>query len=377
MLGRSTVSEPSKPQSPAGLLPRRIRGPDDAALHELCARLGSASCRHDAERWPAAELDLCAEYGVFEWFVDPEWGGQGWCDDSVLKAYLELSAACLTTAFVITQRTGACRRIAKSGNDWAQSQLLPGLARGESFATVGISHLTTSRRHLKEPVLRARPCDTGFVLDGYSPWVTGAAHAEVIVTGATLADGRQLLIAVPTKSPGLTVGDRYPLVGLAGSDTAELRFSGVEVDRAWLLAGPSANVMRQGVGARTGGLQTTTLALGLLTSILRFLEAEGARRSDVRAVAESFASEREDLLRGLLAAAAGEHGPAPTELRLRANDLVLRAATAALLSAKGAGYVEGHPAARWLREAHFFLVWSLPSAVAEVSLARLIAPPGS
>ncbi len=223
-------------------------------------------------------------------------------------------------------------------------------------------------------MLRARPCDVGYVLDGYSPWVTGAAHAEVIVTGATLGDGRQLLIAVPTASPGLTVGERYPLLGLAGSDTAELRLDGVEVDRAWLLAGPSANVMRQGVGARTGGLQTTTLALGLLTSILRFLEGEGARRSDVRAVAESFAAQREDLLRGLLAAAAGEQGPAPADLRLRANDLVLRAATAGLLAAKGAGYVEGHPAARWLREAHFFLVWSLPSSVAEVGLARLITP---
>ncbi len=137
------VSDPSKPLSPPVSppvsppgLPRRIRAPEDAALRELCARLGSAACRHDpAGRWPAAELDLCAEYGVFEWFVDPEWGGQGWCDDAVLRAYLELSAACLTTAFVITQRTGACRRIAKSGNDWAKSQLLPGLARGESFAT--------------------------------------------------------------------------------------------------------------------------------------------------------------------------------------------------------------------------------------------------
>lgn len=352
-----------------------IKSPDDAALGELCGRLRTLCSRPtSAERWPSEALDLCAEYGVFEWFVEPEWGGQGWSDEAVLRGYLELSSACLTTAFVITQRTGACRRIAKSGNDWAKSQLLPGLARGEDFATVAISHLTTSRRHLRQPVLRARPSATGFVLDGYSPWVTGAAHADVVVTGATLDDGQQILVALPTKSAGVDVDERYPLLGIVGSDTAELRCEGVEVDRAWLLAGPAANVMRLGVGARTGGLQTTALALGLLGSILAFLEAEAELRVEVRSALLAFTSEREGLLVGLLAAAAGQASPTPMELRLDANDLVVRAASAALLVAKGAGYADAHPVSRWIREAHFFLVWSVPRAVTEGGLARLSAP---
>jgi len=371
MLGSSIVTEQFPPPSPNNPRRRAIQSPDDPGLQTLCGHL-RAACRSGArERWPAETLALCADFGVFEWFVDPEWGGQGWSDEAVLRGYRELSAACLTTAFVLTQRRGACLRIARSGNDWAKSQLLPRLAKGETFATLGISHLTTSRRHLRQPVMRAGRSDAGFVLDGYTRWVTGLAHADVVVTGATLADGRQLLIALPTGSPGVTVGERYPLLGLAGSDTAELRCDGVEVDPAWLLAGPSANVMRQGIGARPGGLQTTTLALGLVTSVLEFLEAEGERRADARGAAEHFAKERDELSRGLFAAASTAVSPSPGELRLRANELVVRAATAALLVAKGAGYVEGHPAARWLREAHFFMVWSLPASAAEVSLARL------
>ncbi len=60
------------------------------------------------------------------------------------------------------------------------------MVSGEAFATVGISHLTTSRRHLSRPVLAARETAEGCVLDGYSPWVTGADHASTIVIGAVL-----------------------------------------------------------------------------------------------------------------------------------------------------------------------------------------------
>ena len=47
--------------------------------------------------WPSEQLRLCGEYGVFEWFLSTESGGQGWSEADVMRGYLELSAACLTT----------------------------------------------------------------------------------------------------------------------------------------------------------------------------------------------------------------------------------------------------------------------------------------
>jgi len=58
-------------------------------------------------------------------------------------------------------------------------------------------------------------------------------------------------------------------------------------------------------------------------------------------------------------------------LRQRANSLVSRASQAALSAAKGSGYVVGHPAGRWCREALFFLVWSCPQPVAAANLCEL------
>ena len=177
---------------------------DSPLLDDLCDRLSGAASALDADdAWPAEQLKWCGESGVYEWFLGKEVGGQEWSDADIVCGYLRLSAACLTTTFVITQYMGACQRLAASRNEQIINEYLPRLIAGDTFATVGISHLTTSRRHLREPVLRAKETTSGFVLDGFSPWVTGGRFAELIVTGATLEDNRQILVALPTDLPGV------------------------------------------------------------------------------------------------------------------------------------------------------------------------------
>jgi alkylation response protein AidB-like acyl-CoA dehydrogenase len=236
---------------------------------------------------------------------------------------------------------------------------------------VGISHLTTSRRHLAKPVLRAKEADGGFVLDGFSPWVTGAPYAQTVVTGATLDDGRQILVALPTDLPGVAVPPPLKLVGLSASQTGPVNCDRVFVPHKHLLAGPVEEVMKQGAGARTGGLQTSTLAVGLADAAIAFLEDERQRRHDLSNPATALRSEWMLARRDLLALADGETVCTTENLRARANSLVLRAAQAVLAAAKGTGYVVGHPAGRWCREALFFLVWSCPQPVLAANLCEL------
>lgn len=351
---------------------RRIGSPDDPALDRLCESLQRLAADLDrTERWPAEQLQLCGEAGVYQWFLPRQLGGQEWTDRDVTRGYLRLSAACLTTTFIITQRTGACQRIAGSDNDWVKQQLLPELVQGTTFATVGISHLTTSRRHLAKPVLAAHESGDDFILDGYSPWVTGAAHASTVVTGAVLEDGRQILVALPTNLPGVTVPPAPRLVGISASHTGEVRLDGVKVPRAWLLAGPSENVMKSGVGAGTGGLQTSTLAIGLAGAAIEYLEHESEKRPDLAATTAELRREQSELQASLLALAGGEAICTNEHLRAQANSIALRASQSALAAAKGTGYVVGHPAGRWCREALFFLVWSCPPTVMNANLCEL------
>jgi alkylation response protein AidB-like acyl-CoA dehydrogenase len=355
----------------------KVTTPDDAALAELCRSLAEKAPELDRTgRWPQEQLQLCGEYGVYEWFLEPRWGGQGWDEEQVVRGYLALSAACLTTTFILTQRTGACRRIAGCDNADLKERLLPGLASGELFATVGISHLTTSRRHLARPALTAEATAGGFLLDGSSPWVTGGAAADVLVLAATLVENgsvtdQQLLATVPSKLPGLKVAEPLPLVGVSASSTGPVLLEGVQIERDWLIAGPQRDVMSSGVGAGTGGYETSTLALGVARASLNLLGDEARRRPDLQAPHAALRCEHQSLEEDLISVARGDASCSKESIRQRANSLVLRASQAALAAAKGSGYVIGHPAGRWCREALFFLVWSCPQPVATANLCEL------
>src|SRR5262249_17833052 len=161
--------------------------------NEVLATLAAHAGQADAEGvWPEASWQALRQAGVPGWCIPREYGGQDRGPVALLEGYEALASACLTTCFLLSQREAACRRIRDSGNEELCWELLPGLARGERFATVGLSQLTTSRQHTA-PSLRARLSGDTLELDGTIPWVTGAGRADHLVIGATLEDGRQVL----------------------------------------------------------------------------------------------------------------------------------------------------------------------------------------
>ena len=341
---------------------------------ELCGNLSAAA--DDLDRsgdWPTAQLAWCSEAGVYRWFIPEEFGGFGWDENQILHGYLALSRSCLTTTFVLTQWNAACKRILSSQNTAAQRDLLPKMASGELFATVGISHLTTSRQHVSQPVCRAAPqSDGSFILDGYCPWVTGAAQADIIVLGATLPDSSQILAAVPAHSAGVTAKPGEVLVALTGSCTDQVLLADVQVQSEQVLAGPVHQVLQSGAGGGAGGLQTSTLAVGLALAASDFLAEQASRRPELKPIASKISDDCRCLERALVQLTAGEESlMTASELRQKANSLVLRCTQAALSAAKGAGFVATHPTGRWAREALFFLVWSCPQPVVAANLCEL------
>jgi alkylation response protein AidB-like acyl-CoA dehydrogenase len=351
-----------------------IETPNQQQLHQLrddLAEMASDLDMPTGEQWPARQLKVCADRGVFRWFLAKEWGGCEWTPEQTAEGYLSLSAGCLTTTFVITQYMGAARRIAGSENQQMKERYLPKFASGELFGTVGISHLTTSRRHLGKNILHAEEVGDGFRLNGMAPWVTGAKAADTVVTGATLDDGRQILAAVPNCIPGIEIPPPAQLVSLNASQTGPIKFEDCWIPNECVLAGPVNEVMKTGVGAGTGGVQTSTLAVGLANGAISYLKQEVEKRPDLSSPAEALADEANQLSQQLLRAAAGEEVCSNEELRTKANSLALRSTQSALSAAKGTGYLIGHPAGRWCREALFFLVWSCPQPVINANLCEL------
>ena len=325
----------------------------------------------EPDTWVNEQLALCARYGVFKWFVPPSFGGSGWDTVDVTRGYLKLSQACLTTAFVITQRTGACTRILGGNSAEMRDELIGPLILGDVFATVGISHLTTSRQHLQRPAMRVVPTQGGFLFDGMSPWVTGSPSADYVVVGGTMDDGDQVLAVVSTESEKVATPKPPELVALTASQTGPLQCDNVFVDQRFVIAGPSQNVMKSGTGANTGGHQTSTLALGLAKSAIDFVCQQAESRDELVPIGDELLAQWDVQYGNLISIARGETHCSNEELRTAANSLVLRATQASMSAAKGAGFLASHPAGRWCREALFFLVWSCPRAVVDANLCEL------
>jgi alkylation response protein AidB-like acyl-CoA dehydrogenase len=323
--------------------------------------------------WPESSWQALCEAGVLRWSIAGEYGGTARSSRDLLEGYEQLAAACLTTTFILSQREAACRRLRDSTNKPLRARLLPSLAEGKSFATVGLSQLTTSRQHTK-PTFAATAQDAGFVFNGVIPWVTGAAKADYLVIGAVLDDDQKVLAVLPRDMAGVSVGPPLPLMALEGSLTAEVACDNVYLDRDWLLAGPAQQVLEIGRSG-TGGLETTCLALGLTGRTIRFLESEAATRPDLQSTYEHLDRAHRRLREAMYELAAGTcGGEDAANLRARANTLVLRATQAALTASKGTGFLRNHPAQRWARQALFFLVWSCPRPAAEATLAYLSQP---
>lgn len=338
---------------------------------QLLALLADLAGAADAQpAWPAASWDLLRHSGVLAWSIPKAHGGAEWGPVELLEGYHRLAGACLTTCFILSQREAAVRRLIDSGNEAIGRELLPPLCRGETFSTVGLSHLTTSRQ-FGQPAMTVTEEGDRLIFNGFMPWVTGAAHADFFITGGVLPDGKQILAVLHRSLPGVTVGPPLDLMALQGSLTAEVRCANVAVERRWLLAGPAEKVMAVGRGG-TGGLETSCLALGLTHAAITYLLEQSKDRPELTVLAERLAEPHQHLMAEMFALAKTGGSPEKAAaLRGKANTLVLQATQTALTAAKGAGFLKDHAAQRWARQALFFLVWSCPRPATEATLAYL------
>jgi len=350
----------------------------DELLHSVFDRIAeSARLTDQLANWPTDQLAAIQNSPIAGWGIPETYGGAAVPRSQTAKFYLDCSAACLTTSFVMSQRNAAVSRLVASENEELKPRVLPKLASGEQFATVGLSHLSTSRQHLSKPAVAAEEMADGFRITGQIPWVTGATHADWIVTGGTLSDGRQVLVALDASSDALEFAEPAPLMALNGSATGSITINNLVIPAERVVASPRPQVMKTG-GGGTGSLTTSTLALGVAGRAVHGLLKEAESRDQLQPESDQLAAEWTRTVDELLAA---EDHSAPPELsltqtiRARANSLVLRSAQAWLTACKGAGFVAGHPAERTVRESMFFLVWSCPQPVAQAALKEFACTP--
>ena len=289
------VGQATRPKDRAGTRSRQRAGvearreyqralaalPGDAAgggvsLADTLAANAEAADR-EAE-WPAASWAAVEQSGALASLIPREFGGSGRGPVEVLAEVERIAAACLTTAFVLSQRDAAVKRLL-AGPRHLQSVYLPSLATGELFATVGLSQLT----------------DLAPVRRGGAEGNRGRRRVSARRRGAvdhrgrprpTVRDRRHtarrpaILAALPSNRPGRSVQPPMPLSSLMGSRTTSIRMDGVRVGPDELLGGPTEKVLGS-VGG--GGLDTSCLALGLAAALDGRTDGRGGQAARTRA----------------------------------------------------------------------------------------------
>jgi alkylation response protein AidB-like acyl-CoA dehydrogenase len=347
--------------------------PEPARIAAMTAELTALDGRADnGHEWPAELWSAVTRGGAPRWSLPEQFGGRSCPRPLLVQRYAQLAGGSLTAAFILSQHDAAIRRLTAAPGHGAAAGWLVAIGEGRAFTTVGVSHLTTSRR-LGPQAIKVKTISTGrFQLDGTIPWVTAAMRADVFVTGAVLDDGRQMLIALPARRSGVSVSPPFPLAALQASCTSEVRLEAVDVDDSELLAGPTLDLSAQPGAVGTAGLETSALALGQARAALEALLEMPPDHIDLADPLELLC-EQWQILWGQLIAQVRGHGdvlPA-SEIRSQANALVLRATQAFLTARKGTGFLRTEPAQRWARQALFFLVWSCPTPVAQAAIRDL------
>ncbi len=350
---------------------------DLAQLTESIADWGMGYDR--TGHWPQKSIDLMAKMGGWRWNVPAEFGGDPVSHTELLKRYAALAGGCMSTALISTQRDGAVELIAGSANDTLKNRWLGKCAAGEIYTTVGIAQLTTSKRGGGN-LMKALRDGEGFRLNGMMPWATGASKAAIIVTGAVLEDGQQILACVPTDRAGFTVAPCDPLITLNASHTSCVHCDNFRVEPDEILRGPAERVLA--IRTPVKPLVTSACGIGLTGQLVKLIfNIPPASRNAFGDVVNPLIEQYETIRAMLFEAADRVNDPEfetpSTQIRVRVNDILVRAAMVAMTLSKGSGFLLDRPVQRHVREAMFFLVWSAPEAVQTGTLARLMAPLGA
>lgn len=119
--------------------------------------------------------------------------------------------------------------------------------------------------------VEAREAGCGLVLDGVAPYASGAHTVDVaLVTVET--DGGTRLTAVDTGLAGFTVDEgSWPALGMAGSDSATVRFAGVRVAADCVVGPPGFYLDRLGFWLGAVGVAACWLggAVGVLQPLVQ------------------------------------------------------------------------------------------------------------
>ena len=353
----------------------------------------------------AAEIDATGEFpwDVVEAFRSaglmglpfPErFGGTGSGHLMTLVAVEEISRACATSGLILAMQGLGSFALQLAGTAEQRDRYLPRLASGEWIPAYA---LTESDAGSDAAAMRAtaRLDGDAYVLDGSKRFITNAGVAQLytVFVSTDLSEGHAGIscFMVEADTPGFEVARLEPKMGIKGSTTGELVFSGARVPvenlvgaegEGFALAMRVLDRSRPGVAAQALGLAQGAVDHALAYAKER--EAFGQAIVKHQLVAGMLADMETctQAARGLLYDVgrmldADADGPSLTKAaamaKLFCSDTAMAVTTDAVQILGGYGYIEEYPVERMMRDAKVTQIYEGTNQIQRLVIAREMA----
>lgn len=330
---------------------------------ELSERLGASAEAFDTDGGTAGDiLPILAGTGIFEAGLSREFGGDGGDLADAVEAIAWVSQRSLAAGFVTWGHRTFIEYLFQSSNAGLRETRLPALLTGTLAGATGLSNAMKFLSGLEGLQIEAKPAGDGFRIDGKLPWVTNLKPDAFIVGAAvTVADGRVLVLAIPSDAAGVRRSADLDLMAMRASNTAAIDLVDVTLGadhvltddaRTWLpRVRPAFLAMQCG------------MSIGLARRAID--EARGhckagrhVLRDPIEALAAQLDRATADLYAGLRSGIFVSHAAPLFALRIELAELAQQAASFELQGAGGRAYLCAPGAGfqrRW-REAAFLPV---------------------
>ncbi len=227
------------------------------ASTEIAPRAAEIDRTNDFPRdlWP--QLGALGLLGIT---VEPELGGAGMGYLAHVVAMEELSRASAAVALSYGAHSNLCvNQIRRHGTEAQKRTYLPKLLSGEHVGALAMSE-AGSGSDVVSLRLRAEKRSDRYVLDGTKMWITNGPDADVLVvyakTGREAGPRGITAFIVERTFAGFAASPKLDKLGMRGSNTSELVFTGCEV--------PAANVL----GREDGGVEVLMSGLDFERAVL-------------------------------------------------------------------------------------------------------------
>jgi alkylation response protein AidB-like acyl-CoA dehydrogenase len=329
-----------------------------------------------------------AEIGFFGLTIPEEYGGLGGDYLTYVLGMEELGRADSALRGIVSVSNGLVgKSVLGFGTEEQKQRWLPGIAAGRVLGCFGLTEPDTGS-DAGNLTSRARRDGSDYVISGQKLFITNGTWADVaLVFARTGGEGPRGVSAflVPTDTPGFEAREIKGKLGLRGQATAELFLSDVRVPADALLGEEGQGFKIAMTTLDKGRVSVAAGCVGIVQGCLETAVAYATERTQFGRPLAGFQLVQElisdmsvdaDAARLLvwrcadLIDRAQPFGTAASKAKLFASEAAVRAANNAIQVYGGAGYVDEHPAEKYLRDARVMTLYEGTSQIQKLLIGR-------